>query len=72
MVLPWTTPTEFAEVDFVGSEDEVKLVEIRGVYLAGAHRRKIIAASLRMSHRTRVGRVADMVTFRAGGIKFDG
>ncbi|MEY3109691.1 MAG: hypothetical protein RL079_376, partial [Verrucomicrobiota bacterium] len=30
MVLLWTTPTEFAEVDFVGGEDEVELMEIRG------------------------------------------
>ena len=72
MVLLWTTPTEFAEVDFVGGEDEVELMEIRGMHLPGAESRKIVATLFCMSHRTRVGRVADMVTFRAGGIKFDG
>ena len=71
MVLLWTTPPEFAEVDLVGSEDEVELVEIRGVYLAGAERRQVISSLAGMPHRTRVGRVADMVTLGPGRSKLD-
>ncbi len=46
--------------------------EIREFNLTGKKRRKIIAARLRMPHRTRIGRVADMIIFSSSGIEFDG
>ena len=59
------------QVEFIRGQDEVELMEIRGMHLPCAESRKIVATLLCMSHRARVRRVADVVVFRAGGIELD-
>ena len=66
-----TTPTEFAQVEFVGGEDEIEFVEIRRVHLAGAERRQVIASVAGVTDGPRIGRVADVIVLRTGGIEFD-
>jgi hypothetical protein len=66
-----TTPTEFAQVEFVGREDEIEFVEIRCVHLAGALSREIIAARAGVADGARIGRIADVIILRPGGIELD-
>ena len=47
-------------------------MEVICVHLARAEPCKVVAARLRMTDRARVGRIADVVVFRAGGIELDG
>ena len=60
------------QVELVGGEDEVELMEIRGVYLACAEFRQVVPTQLRVSNRAGIRRVADVVIFRSGGIELDG
>jgi hypothetical protein len=66
-----TTPAQFAQVDLVGGEDEIELVEIGGVHLTCAQGLQVITSGVRMSDRARVRGVADVVIFGACGIEFD-
>jgi hypothetical protein len=66
-----TTAAEFTQVDLIGGEDEIELVEIGSVDLAGAERRQVIASVAGVTDGPRIGRVADVIVLRTGGIEFD-
>ena len=66
-----TAPPQFAQVDLIGGEDEIEVVEIRCVHLAGAEGRQVIPAVSRVSHRARIWCVADVIILRPGGIELD-
>ena len=71
MLVRRATPAEFAQVELVGGEDEIELMEIGGMHLAGAQRRQVIPADTRMPHGARIRRIADVVVLRSGGIELD-